>query len=129
MDAFVISLPARPDAQMPCVASRMERLAQAGLAQAEAQMGTPAARSGRASTAQADAWVAIGLISGTSTAELRAQAGAPEASPRDLIVRLRAAQGLGFHDHLSGGFAVVLINRQTGAVECYRDHFGNITLN
>ncbi|MEO1364462.1 MAG: asparagine synthase-related protein [Pseudomonadota bacterium] len=128
MDAFVISLPAGPDAQPPCVASRMERLAQAGLAQAEAQMGTPAARSGRASTAQADAWVAIGLTTLTNTAELRVQAGAPEASPLDLIVRLRAEEGPGFNDHLSGGFAVVLINRQTGAVECYRDHFGIIPL-
>ncbi|MEL6889568.1 MAG: hypothetical protein AAFO86_12795, partial [Pseudomonadota bacterium] len=128
MDAFVISLPAGPEAHLPCVASRLERLTQAGLEQAEAQMGVHSARSGRATTAQADKWVAIGLTTLTNTAELRVKAGAPGASPLDLIVRLRAEEGPGFHDHLSGGFAVLLIDRQTGAVECYRDHFGIMPL-
>ena len=128
MDAFVISLPAGPDAHPPCLTARLERLAQAGHRLAEAQTGALSALSGRAATAQAEPWAAIGLTTLTNTAELRARANAPEASPLDLIVRLRVTEGPAFHDHLSGGFAVVLINRQTGAVECYRDHFGIIPL-
>lgn len=100
MDAFVISLPAGPDAYQPCLTARRERLTQAGYGLSEAQTGAPSARSGRGATAQADPWAAIGLTALTNTAKLRARANAPEASPLDLIVRLRATEGPAFHDHL-----------------------------
>lgn len=93
--------------------------------------GGQAALIGRADSARFGPWHAIGLAMLNTAADLCAPAGSdavqpPPADVSDiaLIARLRDQDGPGFADRLSGGFSVVLINRQTGRIEAYRDHFG-----
>ncbi|MEL7133584.1 MAG: asparagine synthase-related protein, partial [Pseudomonadota bacterium] len=129
MDAFVITAPEPRDMAVPHLTARFESLRQYGFEQhPQAMGGLPSATSGRAGWAADGPWRAIGLTTLTNTAHLRVLTERPDAGPLDIVARLRATHGATFHEELSGGFAVLLFNSMSGAIECYRDHFGVIPL-
>lgn len=124
MDAFVVRIGEQANTRDAADQKRNARLRNSGWHKSLDTPGITAFTCGRAQTAQFGPWQAIGLARLSNADALQQGDEGPDLSDIDLIARLRATDGPGFHEKLLGAFSVLLIDTDTGRVEAYRDHFG-----
>lgn len=128
MHSFSVRLPLPGAVNVPPVEPiRLSRLLDQSWKVSQPIAGTDAAVSGVASVFETADRIAVGLafLEDRAAAQSRLALDQPHSkSDLELLLQLRVAEGPDFVRDTAGSFSCVFINRETGAFEAYRDHFG-----
>jgi asparagine synthase (glutamine-hydrolysing) len=121
-----LGLPDAADGTDPRGSARMDRLRTRGWHPLDAEGGPEGALVGGAERVERGPLTMIGMARLNNRAEIRTHLGDPEPGLSDLalLARLRQAEGPDFPRLVSGAFAVVVLDAETGQGSGYRDHFG-----